>query len=122
MYSEDKTGNINNQTMRNYAGRVIAVDSVVKELSFRDCFGALVDYDFTEDDAWNLTVRAYRGGGFIKDHVYLEGYYKVKEFAENGGDICDLYVGKVGIDDLPLVKKLLDKGILKEPTYLPSFL
>ncbi|NOQ55852.1 MAG: DUF1704 domain-containing protein [Nanohaloarchaea archaeon] len=121
-YLEQKTGNTCPERMRNYAGRVIAVDSVVNGLSFRECLDKLVSYRFTKDNAWDLTVRAYRGGGFVKDHVYLLGFEKVKEFEANGGDICDLYVGKVGIDDLPLVSELIDAGILKEPKYLPSFL
>ena len=122
LYCESVTGNINPGTMQNYAGRVIAVDSVLKGLNFKECFDKLRDYELTEDDAWNLTVRAYRGGGFIKDHVYLEGYEKVKDFVDSGGDLKRLYVGKVGISDLPLVKELLDEGILKKAKYLPSFL
>ncbi len=122
-YLEHKTGNTSPELMRDYAGRVIAVDSLCNGLSFRECFKILTkNYDLSDEHAWNLTVRAYRGGGYVKDHVYLEGYYKIKAFADTGGDLRMLYVGKFGIEDLPLVRELLDEGILKKPEHLPSFL
>jgi len=99
-YFEYKTGNMIPEMMRDYVARLIAVDSVVKGLSFRECFDILAGFAFTDDNVWNLCVRVYRGRGYVKDHVYLEGFYKVKEFADAGGDLKMLYVGKVGIEDL----------------------
>jgi len=121
-YFEEITGNSSDEVRISYAARVIAVDSVCEGLSFRQTYDRLMSYDLTTDQAWNLTIRSHRGGGYIKDHVYLEGHRRIKNFAENGGDFRELYVGKVGIDDLPLVRKLLKKGVLKKPKYLPNFL
>ncbi len=121
-YFEEKTGNSSNQIFRNYAGRVVAIDCLRRELDFRDCYLQLKGYNFCDDDAWSLAVRVYRGGGFVKDHVYLEGYLQVKNFVNEGGDLKKLYVGKVGLDDLPLVEDLLDSGLINEPKFLPSFL
>ena len=120
-YFEELTNNASEETMRNYAARVIAVDSVCQELNFRQAFNRLKSYDLTDDQAWNLAIRAYRGGGYIKDHVYLDGYIKVKQFAEIEGDFDILYVGKVGIEDLSLIRKLIQEGILKEAKYKPQF-
>jgi len=120
-YFEELTGNLSGEVLRNYAGRVIAVDCLRRGLDFRDCFEELVKCGFVEEDSWNLSVRAYRGGGFGKDHVYLEGYLMVKKFAENGGDFKKLYVGKVGLDDLELVDDLLQKKLIDEPRFLPEF-
>ncbi len=120
-YFEEITGNKNEETMRDYAARVIAVDSVCQGLNFRETFDRLKGYDLTDDQAWNLSVRAHRGGGYIKDHVYLDGYIRVKEFAEKDGDFDTLYVGKIGIGDLQLVRKLLHEGVLREAKYKPRF-
>ncbi len=121
-YFEELTGNTDEEKMRDYAGRVIAVNSVCKNLSFREAYEKLRGYGFTEGKAWRLAIRAHRGGGYIKDHVYLKGYFQVKKFAEKNGDLKSLYVGKIGIQHLPLVKNLLKEGILKKPKYLPVFL
>ena len=121
-FFEELTGNTSKETMRDYAARVIAVDSVYKGLDFRQTFERLRSYGLSDDQAWNLTVRAHRAGGYIKDHIYLDGYRKVKKFAETIGDFKTLYVGKIGIEDLPLIKKYLDKGILKEAIYKPKFI
>lgn len=120
-YFEEKTGNSSKELMRDYAGRVIAVDCVCKGSSFRKTFKKLKSYAFTDDQAWNLCVRAYRGGGYVKDHVYLKGFLKVKRYAENGNDMKLLFVGKIGIEQLQLVRALLKKGMLKKAKIMPEF-
>lgn len=122
MYFEEITGNTNNEMLRNYAARVVAVDSLLRDLTFRKTFEKLKSYNFSDEQAWNLTLRAFRGGGYIRDHVYLEGYIQVKDFAQKKGDFKALYVGKIGIKDLTLVKDLLKKGILREAKYIPEFI
>ena len=59
-----------------------------------------------EATAWGIAVRIKRGlgdpeapGVYAKDTVYLRGRIRVQAFLEAGGDIADLYVGKVGIED-----------------------
>jgi hypothetical protein len=56
--------------------------------------------------AWGIAVRIKRGladpyepGVYAKDTVYLRGRIRVRAWLAAGGDIRDLYVGKVGIDD-----------------------
>lgn len=121
-YFEELTGNFDEEKMRDYAGRVIAVDCVCRKLSFRKTFEKLLGYRFGENMAWRLSVRAHRGGGYTKDHIYLKGYLKVTKFAKENGDFKTLYVGKFGIEDLPLIRKLLKEGILKKAKYLPNFI
>lgn len=121
-YFEEVSGNSDEEKMRDYAGRVIAVESVCKNLSFKQTFERLKEYGFRDGQAWRLAIRAHRGGGYIKDHVYLKGYLKIKQFAKRDGDIKTLYVGKIGIKHLPLIRKLLKEKVLKKPKYLPKFL
>lgn len=70
-----------------------------------------------------MTIRAKRGlgdtskpGGFIKDHVYLEGKVLLDDFVKDGGDLTPLYAGKIGLQHIDLVKK----GIIKPPKYMPK--
>jgi uncharacterized protein (TIGR02421 family) len=121
-YSEHISGVQDVNTLRSYAGRVIAVDSVAKEEPFKDTYGKLIAKSFTEEDAWNLSLRAHRGGGYIKDHVYLRGYLEVEKFVKLEGGIRSLYVGKIGVKDVDLCTELKEKGILNPPKYLPDFL
>lgn len=121
-YFESVTGNTNNETMRDYAGRVLAVDGIIKNLTFSDTFKGLKIFHFSDDQAWNLTVRAHRGGGYVKDHVYLQGYFEIKEFMAEGGDPSELYIGKIGIKHLPLFRKLRKEGIIGEPKVIPTFI
>lgn len=121
-YSEEKSGFQNINDLRKYAVRVMAVDGLANQgMRFREAFEMVKTYGFSEDEAWEITYRVFRGGGFYKDYLYLKGYYQVKDFIKNNGDIKDLYFGKIGIQHLPLVKKLVKAGILKKTKYLPDF-
>jgi len=92
--------------------------------SFRETYKYLRSKGVLPKTAFNLTYKAKRGitdtsrpGGCTRELLYLKGYLKVKEFAEKGFDLKKLYVGKVGITDLPDIEKL---GSIKPPKYLPD--
>lgn len=121
-FCEEYTGNSDENMMRQYAARVIAIDSAVAGQSFTETFLLLKEYQFSEEQAWGIAVRAHRAGGFIKDHIYLDGYMKVKEYASNGGDLSLLYVGKISLEHIPLITSLLEQGIVQKPRLLPFFL
>jgi uncharacterized protein (TIGR02421 family) len=108
-YNEYKAGLLSPKILKIYAGRVLAVHLALKN-SFSFVYNSLLDY-FTKNDAWILTLRAKRGlkdtskpGAFTKDHLYLKGFLKVKSYVEGGGDIKRLYVGKIGVEHIPLLK------------------
>ena len=108
--------------MRNYAGRVLA-NTFAQEGSFLETYKNLREY-FGHKDAFKLTVRSKRGiadtaekGGLTKDHVYLKGYVAVKSYAKKN-PLNDLYIGKIGLKDLKVIKKIEH---IKEPKILPSF-
>lgn len=112
VYNEKINNLLTNTNLKHYAGRVIAVDLAL-ENSFSITYNELLQY-FNKEFAWNLALRAKRGlidtgkkGGFTKDYVYLKGYYMIKDFVEKGGNVKDLYVGKIGIEHLPIIKELL---------------
>lgn len=121
-FCEQITESITENHYRNYAGRVISVASTLAEHNFRTTYKILLEHGFSEEDAWNLALRGHRGGGYIKDHVYLDGYFKVRDLYLNTNDLMYLYVGKIGIQHIPYVKRLVLKGVLNKPKTLPLFL
>jgi uncharacterized protein (TIGR02421 family) len=119
---EKKAGCLTNNRLRRFAGRVIAVSMALKG-SFRDVFNELSKF-FPPKEAFAMTVRVKRGlkdtsaaGGFIKDHVYLEGKLALEDFIYRGGNITPLYAGKIGLEQIGMV----EEGILLPPAYLPKF-
>ena len=121
--NEKKAGALTSNRLRRFAGRVLSVAGALKG-GFRDVYNELLKYDFTPRDAFMLTVRAKRGlkdtsqtGGFIKDHVYLQGKLELEDFVAHGGKLEPLYAAKIGLHHIGLV----EQGILKPPTWLPRF-
>ena len=55
-------------------------------------------------------------GAMTRYHLYLKGKLAVQNYLHNEGERSLLYVGKVGINDLKLIKKVKD---LHDPKYIP---
>ena len=113
-YAEYKKGVLSNAQMFIYAGRVIATHYALKK-SFYQVFQILKKFGFADKVAFAITYRAKRclndtklKGGFTKDYVYFSGFHKVKEFAKNN-DIDELFIGKIKIEDLKILKKYVNK-------------
>lgn len=49
------------------------------------------------------TSLAHAGTTFMKDKVYLDGYKKISHWVSNGGNLNDLMVGKIKIEDLDII-------------------
>lgn len=120
IYNEEKAGVFSNNVLREYAAKTVAVNSSL-EKSFYEVYKELLKY-VPKEVAYRTTQRAKRGlsdtagkGGYTKDIVYLQGYYDVKKYIEEENDITLLYVGKVGLKHVQVVKELLEEGVLKKP-------
>ncbi|OGJ54082.1 hypothetical protein A3D11_00570 [Candidatus Peribacteria bacterium RIFCSPHIGHO2_02_FULL_49_16] len=94
--------------------------------SFAETRAFLLDMGYNEDRAITATVQLKRGltntsqhGVFAKGIVYFRGMQKIEHFVKNGGDIKKLYIGKIAIEDLPLIEKIPH---VKPPLLLPIFL
>ena len=98
-FIEKATGLADPNLERKYAGRVLSVDSVMNGDDLAETYRMNRELGFDHDQSWSLATRAHRGGGFIKDHVYAEGYQQVEEYLEDeGGNLGDLMLGKVSIE------------------------
>lgn len=123
-YNEERAGILDPSTLKNYAGRVIAVDAALRS-SFLETYRELRSH-FSTKQALKLTLRAKRGlehpgapGAFTRDVTYLRGYYKVKEFVRRGGRVHDLMLGKIGVEHVGLVKMIPE---VVPARYLPETL
>ncbi|GIK52392.1 MAG: DUF1704 domain-containing protein [Planctomycetaceae bacterium] len=125
-FNEELAGVLTSRRRRILAGRVKAVYLMDKEeMSFYDIFNTLVNDDkFTKEEAYTICERVFRGGGYTKDHLYLSGYEQVKKlWSESPEGFELLYMGKVGVAHLPIVKRLFKNGngILYPARHLPVF-
>lgn len=125
VYNQEKTKS--NDTIKRYwaASSVIGIDTALKG-SFVDVYMKMIELGFGSIRAWMVALKAKRGmtdtslpGAFTKDGVYFMGLKLIQNFVDEGGDLKDLYYGKINLEDLPIVKKV--KG-LRPPVYLPDYL
>jgi len=96
--------------------RVLAVDSMIKEKDFKKTFLFLKEqHNVADDQAFTITTRVYRGGGFTKDYLYLKGLHHILNAYETNPDFINLLCGKVSLDYLPIISRLIEKNYLVKP-------
>lgn len=120
--SEYVSGNLNLTRLKQLSLRVLAVEMLVKGKEFHQTYTRLrTDFSVSEDEAFSLTTRVYRGGGFTKDFLYLSGFRDlVKLFGQR--DITPLLIGKTDTHSLPTLDAMIERGILQQPKYIsPAF-
>lgn len=90
--------------------------------SYRRLISKLAEF-YNEDyeRVFHYMLRLKRGfqdpsktGIFMKDVVYTNGYLAVRAYLDNGGDLKDLYMWKIGLDDL---QDIHDSGMLDIPAW-----
>lgn len=121
--SEYLVGGLNAARLRKLAARVVAVNAMIEGESFNDTFHLLTGkYDFSAFAAFNITMRAFRGGGLTKDAVYLKGLIKLLDYLEQGKPLDPLYIGKITEAYLPIMNELLFRNILNPIPLKPRYL
>ncbi|MBN2087042.1 DUF1704 domain-containing protein [Candidatus Peregrinibacteria bacterium] len=125
VYNQEQTES--SETIKKYwpASSVIGIHTAMKG-GFADVYEEIMKYNFGAERAWQVALKAKRGlsdtskpGAFTKDFVYFKGYKMILDYIKNGGNLKNIYYGKVNLNDMEIIKKV--KG-LKEPRYLPSYL
>ncbi|GAB3811328.1 hypothetical protein GCM10028820_02370 [Tessaracoccus terricola] len=119
--AEIAAGALTTGRMRQLAGRVVTVHSMVEGASFVECWQDLVDAGFPRRGAFTTTMRVFRSGGLTKDAIYLRGLLDLLEHLSRGGSLDALFLGKFALEDLPLVEELNNRGVLHEPVLLPHW-
>jgi|TARA_B110001454_G_scaffold100237_1_gene94665 uncharacterized protein (TIGR02421 family) len=121
--SEYLSGNLTLQRLKTLALRVIAVKSLIEDKNFRTTFLILKEtYNVSDEQAYTITARVYRGGGYTKDYLYLKGFSLILNAYEHEKDFNNLLTGKTSLEFLPLITRLIDKGLINAPHFItPAF-
>jgi uncharacterized protein (TIGR02421 family) len=121
VYNEYLSGNLTARRLEDLALRVLAIDRMVQGESFTQVFDFLkYEYELGENRAFNTCMRAFRSGGFTKDHLYLKGFLEVLK-QSGRQNLTPLLVGKTSIEYLSLLKELIERRIVSPPVFIPGF-
>jgi uncharacterized protein (TIGR02421 family) len=123
VFAEWAVGGLTFTRARLLAGRVIAVDAMLRGAGFVDCFDLLArDRGFRPATAFSIAARVYRSGGFAKDAIYLRGFKAVIDAVAKGAELDPFWLGKIAPGHLPAVEELLQRKLLQSPVFRPDFL
>ena len=121
--AEYLVGGLSLTRLRTLAGRVVAVECMIGGASFVETFRVLCEnHRFTRKAAFNIALRVARGGILTKDVIYLRGLMKTIAYIASGGELENLYVGKIGLQHAVMIQELLWRKVIKPPPLLPRFL
>jgi uncharacterized protein (TIGR02421 family) len=121
--AEYLSGGLSAGRMKVLAGRVIAVNSLINHQDFIRTFEVLVDkYRFLPREAFFITTRVYRGGGFTKDAIYLRGFLSLIKYLKKGNSLEPLLIGKIRQNYLPVIEELISRKVLKPLPIKPRYL
>jgi uncharacterized protein (TIGR02421 family) len=121
--NEYLVGGLNRARLSLLAARVIAVQGMLDGADFLENYREMTGrFGFARRSAFGVLVRVYRGGGLTKDAAYLRGFQKVFHYVQNGGNIDELYIGKIALEHLPIIRELKWRKVLSDPPLLPYLL
>ncbi|UUA72681.1 flavohemoglobin expression-modulating QEGLA motif protein [Cellvibrio sp. QJXJ] len=119
------------QRARRISDRVVAVDLAEQGADFCEVYRYFLERGISEHDSYRVTQRVFRGGTLTGGSVFTKDISYVKGFVENVNFIRSaiqsgvpeiipmLFVGKVTLDDLPLLYERYLDGVIVAPKHLP---
>jgi uncharacterized protein (TIGR02421 family) len=123
LFVEYLVGGLDLERLRLIAARVIAVRRVVERVPFPQIVAELVDeHHLAPRSAFAVTLRVVRGGGLTKDAIYLRGLVQLLAHLRAGHELAPLLVGKLALDQLPLIEELLRREVLRPAVVVPRWL
>ena len=120
--AEHLVGGLTPARIRQLAGRVVAVHELVEGASFEEVHDALLAQGIPTRQAFAITIRVFRSGGLTKDAIYLRGLVELIEHVVSERDIEVLWLGKMPLTAVPLVRALHDRGALHDALLRPRYL
>ncbi len=116
---------------RRISDRVVAIDLAEQGADFMEVYRHFRERGLTEADCYKIAQRVFRGGMvgggacFTKDLSYVRGFVENVNFIRSA-ILCGvpeilplLFVGKVTLDDIPVLYPYLQEGLIAPPRYLP---
>ena len=120
--AEYLAGFLPGERLRVLAARVVATGMALGGDGVPEIFDLLHDtHGMPTDDAFDVAVRALRGGGLTKDAVYLGGLRDLLAYLAGGGAFEDLYAGKFALAHVDALDELAVHGWAAPPEVLPRF-
>lgn len=119
------------QRARRISDRVVAIDLAEQGADFCEVYQYFLARGISEHDSYRVTQRVFRGGVLTGGSVFTKDISYVKGFVENVNFIRSaiqsgvpeiipmLFVGKVTLDDLPVLYERYLEGVITGPKYLP---
>ncbi len=134
VFSEFITGCIDVNRMYRISDRVIAIQMAIDGADFIEVYRFFLKRNGkTKTQAFEDTRRVFRGGvlsggaPFTKDIVYLDGLIRIHNFFRSAilrgkkDAIEVLFSGKVDLEDIPILLKMREDGLIYGPTFLPDW-
>ena len=133
VFAELITGCIDINRMYRISDRVIAIQMAIDGANFIEVYRFFLKRSKIKEQAFEDARRVFRGGvikggaPFTKDIVYLDGLVRVHNFlkiavAKGRVDAVKiLFAGKIELDDIPILLKMKNEGLIEETRFLPNW-
>lgn len=134
VFAEFITGTIDLDRLRRLSDRIVAIQMAIDGADFIEVYKYYLSKTGSEDQSFESARRVFRGGvmtggaPFTKDIVYLDGLIRVHNFlrimvAQGRADLMDLlFVGKLDIEDIPVISMFEREGLISPPEFLPPWM
>lgn len=130
--SELFAGHLTDDRFIELGERTLAVDMAARGANYLEVYRSLCE-KFPPQRAAQMCERVFRGGvleggaPFTKDAVYQRGYVRTYHFLRGAMARVDrrsvraFLAGKMNVDDVPLIRQLIDEGLCVGPRFLPPW-
>jgi uncharacterized protein (TIGR02421 family) len=123
VFAEYLVGGLTGARLRVLAARVDAARRLIRGADFLQTFRALQEtWGFEPRTAYTISMRVYRGGGLVKDAIYLRGLVELLDYLKADGQLEPLFAGKISAEDVGLVRELQERRVLEPTPCMPTFL
>ena len=123
VFAEWAVGGLTRTRLRLLAGRVVAVDAMLRGAEFIEVYRTLVrEHGFRRRGAFGICARVFRSGGMAKDAIYLRGFRQVVDLVASGASLAPFWLGKIAPGHAPAIEELLLRGLVHAPVFIPEFL
>src|SRR3990167_687522 len=118
--------------LRRLINRILAIDMLSSGANFLEVFQFFRAQGHDEGESYHLAARIFRGslpdgsvGPFTKDLAYCRGFIMIYNFIrlaiqEGMLDYIPLlFIGKVTLEDIPVLAESVEQGLIELPRYVP---
>ncbi len=110
LWLEEKEGLLDSTRKAGLGRRHLAADACRQGASFCDVVGLLIELNTIIEQAINIALRVWRGGGLAREIIYLDAYWRAKRILSESSGIDDwMKRGRLSFD----VASRLAQGLLQ---------